>query len=176
VILMLGLLGLNPRLEEYLQLPMHWIKLALTVTLAGAALAIVIRLSKPGVPLAWTPILLLVPPLAIASLAVVVLLATPSAQRPELFFGSTWASCPLLITLLSLPAFVLVVWAMRGLAPTRLRLAGGAAGLLAGTAGATAYTLHCPELAAPFLAVWYLLGMLLPATFGTLFGPRLLRW
>jgi hypothetical protein len=29
---------------------------------------------------------------------------------------------------------------------------------------------------APFLAIWYLLGMLIPTALGALLGPRLLRW
>jgi hypothetical protein len=29
---------------------------------------------------------------------------------------------------------------------------------------------------APFLAIWYLLGMLIPTLLGALLGPRLLRW
>jgi hypothetical protein len=65
---------------------------------------------------------------------------------------------------------------MKGLAPTRLRLAGAAAGLLAGTTGALVYCLHCPELEAPFLGFWYLLGMLIPTAVGALLGSRLLRW
>ena len=36
--------------------------------------------------------------------------------------------------------------------------------------------LHCPEPAAPFLAIWYLLGMLVPTAIGAWLGPRLLRW
>ena len=55
-------------------------------------------------------------------------------------------------------------------------LAGAAAGLLSGTGGALIYTLHCTEMAAPFLAIWYLLGILIPAAVGALLGPRLLRW
>lgn len=65
---------------------------------------------------------------------------------------------------------------LRGLAPTRLRLAGAAAGFAAGSLGALVYSLHCPELAAPFLAIWYLLGMLIPTAIGAWLGPRLLRW
>jgi hypothetical protein len=65
---------------------------------------------------------------------------------------------------------------MKGLAPTRLALAGAAAGLLAGSAGALIYALHCPEMEAPFLAIWYLLGMLIPTAVGAAIGPRLLRW
>jgi hypothetical protein len=98
------------------------------------------------------------------------------AERSLMFFGATWNSCPLLIALLSAPVFVAVMWAMKGLAPTRLRLSGAAAGLLAGAVGTLIYSLHCPEMAAPFIGFWYLLGMLIPTAAGTLLGPRLLRW
>ena len=65
---------------------------------------------------------------------------------------------------------------MKGLAPTRLSLAGAAAGLLAGGVGAAIYALHCDEMGAPFLALWYVLGMLMPATLGALIGRHVLRW
>jgi hypothetical protein len=65
---------------------------------------------------------------------------------------------------------------MKGLSPTRLLLAGAAAGLLAGAIGAAVYALHCPEVEAPFIAIWYVIGMFIPAFFGALLGPRLLRW
>jgi hypothetical protein len=65
---------------------------------------------------------------------------------------------------------------MKGLAPTRLRLAGAAMGFAAGAMGALVYSVHCPELAAPFLGFWYLLGMLIPTAIGMALGPRLLRW
>ena len=58
----------------------------------------------------------------------------------------------------------------------RLRWAGAASGFAAGSIGALVYTLHCPELAAPFLGIWYLLGMLIPTAIGAWLGPRLLRW
>jgi hypothetical protein len=62
------------------------------------------------------------------------------------------------------------------MAPTRLRIAGAAAGFAAGAAGALVYTLHCPEMAAPFLGIWYVLGMLIPTAVGAALGPSLLRW
>jgi hypothetical protein len=42
--------------------------------------------------------------------------------------------------------------------------------------GALAYALHCPEVAAPFLGVWYVAGMLIPTIAGALLGPIVLRW
>jgi hypothetical protein len=49
-------------------------------------------------------------------------------------------------------------------------------GLAAGGAGATAYALHCDEMAAPFLMTWYSLGIIGSGLFGWVFAPRLLRW
>jgi hypothetical protein len=113
--------------------------------------------------------------LAIWVLAVLALLGAPE-DRAMLIWGETWAACLVNIPMLSVPAFVAVFWVMKSLAPVRPAVAGAAAGLLAGAVSAVAYALHCPELAAPFIGLWYLLGMLIPAALGALIGQRLLRW
>jgi hypothetical protein len=77
---------------------------------------------------------------------------------------------------LSLPALAAAFWAVRGLAPTRLRAAGFAAGLLAGSLGAFGYALSCPEVSPAFVAVWYTLGIGLTGAVGAGLGPRVLRW
>jgi hypothetical protein len=170
------LLGVRHDLGIAVLRPMFWIKLAFVAGLAAASLLAVLRLSRPGLPLAWVPGALVAPVLAMWLLAAFALMRADPAQRAGLFFGDTWTSCPFLVAMLSAPVFVAVLWATRGLAPTRLRLAGSAAGLLSGAIGALVYCLHCPELAAPFLGFWYLLGMLIPTAVGALLGPRLLRW
>ena len=175
-LLMGMLLGVRPDLRAAVLLPMFWVKLAFVACLAAASLLAVLRLSRPGLRLAWVPGALAAPVLAMWTLAVFALMRADPAQRELLLFGDTWASCPFLVAMLSAPAFVAVFGAIRGLAPTRLRLAGAAAGLLSGAAGALVYSLHCPELTAPFVGFWYLLGMLIPTAAGALFGPRLLRW
>jgi hypothetical protein len=175
-VLMLTLLGLRPDLNAALFLPMFWVKLAFVGCFAAASLFAALRLSRPGIKLSWIPGALTAPVLAIWSLAAVMLIQAEPAQRPGLFFGDTWNYCPFLIATLSAPVFVTVTWAMRGLAPTHLRLAGAAAGLLSGATATLVYCLHCPELAPPFVGFWYLLGMLIPAGIGALLGPRLLRW
>jgi hypothetical protein len=116
------------------------------------------------------------PVIAIWLLAIVVLLQAPARDRVSLVLGRTAFACPWLITFQAAPLYIALIWALRGVAPTRLRLAGAAAGFAAGAAGALVYTLHCPELAPPFFAVWYVLGMLIPAGLGACLGPRLLRW
>ena len=45
-----------------------------------------------------------------------------------------------------------------------------------GAVAALAYALYCDEMQAPFLAIWYVLGMGIPAAVGWVVGPRLLRW
>ncbi|TAK87687.1 MAG: DUF1109 domain-containing protein [Betaproteobacteria bacterium] len=176
-VLLLGiLLGVRRDLAVAVLLPMFWVKIAFVIGLAMASLFAVLRLSRPGQRIAGVPGALAAPVLGMWTLGAFVLLRADQAQRVSLFFGETWESCPYLVAMLSAPVFVAVVWAMRGLAPTRLRLAGTAAGFLSGAIGALVYCLHCPELEAPFLGFWYLLGMLIPSAFGALLGPRLLRW
>jgi hypothetical protein len=90
--------------------------------------------------------------------------------------GHSAMVCPWFIAATSAPLLVALIWAVKGLAPTRLRLAGALAGLTAGGFGALIYCLHCPEVGAPFVAIWYSLGILIPCLVGALAGPRLLRW
>jgi hypothetical protein len=155
---------------------MFWVKLAFPACLATAALYATARLSRPGVKLGRVPMALVAPVLAMWLLAAFVLFDATASERHQLFLGTTASVCPLLIAMLSLPTFVGAMWAMKGLAPTRLVLAGASAGLLAGAVGTLVYALHCPEMDAPFLATWYLLGMLIPTATGALIGPRMLRW
>lgn len=175
-LLMAALLGVRPDLAAAVLLPMFWVKVAFVACLAAASLAGAMRLSRPGMRLAWVPGALAAPVLAIWVFAAFVLMRADAGQRSQLFFGETWNSCPFLIAMLSAPVFVAVLWAMKGLAPTRLILAGAAAGLLSGAIGALVYCLHCPELEAPFVGFWYLLGILIPTAVGSLIGPHLLRW
>jgi len=176
ILLMALFLGVRPDLSEAARLPMFWVKLAFPALMIVAALYTVLRLSRPGVPVPHAPALIAAPIAAMWLLAVLALASAEAGQRGALIFGETWAECPFNISLVALPSFLAAMWAMKGLAPTRAALAGGAAGLLAGSMGALAYALHCPEMAAPFLGIWYLLGMLIPAAVGALIGPLVLRW
>ncbi len=169
-------LGVRDDLAEALVLPMFWVKLGFAAALAGGGLLAAARLARPGASLRRVPATVAAPVVALWGLAAVALAVTEPAGRTALILGETWAQCPFNILALALPALVAALWAMTGLAPTRLRLAGAAAGLLAGAVGALVYALHCPELAAPFLGIWYVAGIALAAAVGALVGPRVLRW
>jgi hypothetical protein len=174
--ILLSLLRVRADLAEAALLPAFWVKPVFVASLAAASLLAALRLSRPGASLAWVPGAVAAPVLVIWAIAAIALLDVEPVERLRMFLGDTWKSCPLLIALLSVPLFCGVMWAMRGLAPTRLRLSGFAAGLLAGATAALVYCLHCPEIEAPFVGFWYLLGMLIPAGVGAAFGPALLRW
>ncbi len=175
-LLMVATLGVRPDIAEAVRLPMFWVKFAFPAALLAGSLLAMLRLARPGVSLGRVPAVLAAPVLAMWLLAATVLLAAAPGERVPLILGATWISCPLSVTMLSVPLFVALMWATKGMAPTRLTLAGAAVGLLAGAGGALVYSLHCPEMEAPFIGVWYLLGMLIPTAAGALLGPRVLRW
>ena len=176
VALMLLLFGVRPDLTAMLSVPLFWIKLAFPTALAAGSLLVLRRLLRPGlrVGLRWSGIA--APSAAIWIAGALVLLSAPATERIPLLMGFTWRTCPFNIALLSLPLFVTIIWAVRAMAPTRLRLSGAIAGLLAGATATMVYCLHCPEMGVPFWGLWYFLGMLIPAVAGFLSGPRLLRW
>lgn len=176
VLLTVSLYGVRSDLAEVARTPLFWAKLALPGSLALLGLWLTLRLARPGVRggAAWG--LLGLPLLLVWLGAAISLAGAPVEARADLIFGRTWRTCALNIALLCVPVFVTVFWALRGLAPTRLRQAGSAGGLLAGSTATLAYCLHCPEMQVPFWGTWYVLGMLLPTAFGAVLGPRLLRW
>jgi len=176
VALTLGILRLNPALSDAVLEPMFWVREAYCAGLALLGFAAVSRLARPGIRLGLVPAGIGTVVMVMWIFAAAVLLTAPAQNRPQLLFGSTAAVCPFLIALVAAPLLIALLWVMRSLAPTRLRWAGAASGFAAGSIGALVYTLHCPELAAPFLAIWYLLGILIPTAIGAWLGPRLLRW
>lgn len=176
VALMRTVLGLNPALGHYLTLPMFWVKFGAPLLMALAALPLVARLGRPGAHTrtAWT--VWGAPIAALWALGLLVLAQAPVEEAPALMLSRTWRVCAENIAMLSVPMFLAAIWTLKGLAPVRPALAGAGAGALSGASGAAVYALHCPELAAPFIAIWYVLGMALPVAAGALVGPRLLRW
>jgi hypothetical protein len=156
--------------------PMFWVKLAYPLALAAIGAACVERLARPsgeaGRRVGW-----LAAPIALMAVAAMIQwMQSPAVARPSLLMGTSAMVCPWLILTTAAPLFVAMIWALRGLAPTRLGAAGAMAGLTAGAAGATAYAVHCGEMGGAFVLTWYSLGMIIPAALGWLLGDRLLRW
>jgi hypothetical protein len=152
-----------------------WIKFAYTLILTGLGLWLVERQSRAAADARMPAWLVLVPVLMLAVIAALQISA-PQADWRALIMGRSARVCTFLILALSLPIFTGIFWAMRRLAPTRLTLAGACAGLLSGAASATLYCLHCPETAAPFILIWYSLGIALAVVLGAVVGRWALRW
>jgi hypothetical protein len=176
ILLVVAVLGPRPDMHDAMRTAMFWMKLAYPLSLALIAGLAAERLARPAASARERILWLCAPLLFVFALgAIQFVLASPAARLPLLMGGSARV-CPFFVLAASAPPLAGLVWAMRGLAPTHLREAGAAIGLTAGGAGAFAYAWHCTETGAPFLAVWYTLGIGAAAFIGWLVGPRVLRW
>jgi hypothetical protein len=153
-----------------------WIKLGYAAGLAACCAWLVARLARPAAPIGAAAYALVAVVVAMLLLGAAELALAPRAEQYSYLVGQSAARCPWAILALSIPALAGVMWALRGLAPTRLRLAGFCAGLLAGAIGAAGYALSCAEQSAAFVAVWYSLGIALCGLLGAALGGRILRW
>ena len=175
-LLMMTTIGPRPDLHAAMQLKAFWVKFLYTLALAGLGFALVARQSRAGQDSRKLAMALALPVAALMVLAAIQLSA-PYADTAALVMGNTWMVCPWLILMLSLPlTLCLLLVDAPACAHPAGTLAGAAAGLLSGAIAATIYGFHCPEMAAPFLLIWYTLGIAFSAGFGAVLGPRLLAW
>ena len=175
ILVMLGMIGLRHDFATAITSFGMWTKLVYTFAIAAFGFWLVERAGRPGAQMTRPLLLLALPLLAIALLSVLQMSA-PHADMPGLVMGHSSRVCAPLVLMTALPTLAATFWALKRLAPTRLRMAGAIAGLFAGGAGAFVYSFHCTEGAAPFIAIWYTLGIVVTAAVGALLGPRLLRW
>jgi hypothetical protein len=171
-----ALIIIGPAPAEMISAVALWTKLGYAASLALSAGWLAARLARPAASIRAPRLLVLAVVAAMAMLGALSLLATPAEDRVAHALGESALQCPWNLLALSLPGLVASLWALRGLAPTRPRAAGLAAGLLAGAIGAFAYALACHEASVTFVALWYSLGIALSGALGALLGPRLLRW
>ena len=174
-ILMLSVLGLRHDFARAITSFGMWTKLVYTFTIAVVGFWLVERAGRPGADMAQPVRVLALPVLVILLLAAAQLLA-PGADVTHLILGHSSRVCAFLVTFTALPTLAASFWALRRMAPTRLTLAGLGAGLFAGAAGAFVYSFHCTEGSAPFIGIWYSLGIVSTAAIGGILGRSLLRW
>jgi hypothetical protein len=175
VVVMLGMMGLRHDIARAILSFGMWTKLVYTFVIAVLGYWLVERMGRPGAEMTRPLQLLALPLLAIALLAALQMSA-PQADMPILVLGHSSRVCAFLVTVTALPTLAATFWALHKLAPTQLTLAGAGAGLFAGGVGAFVYSFHCNEGSAPFIAIWYTLGIVVTTAIGALLGPRLLRW
>ncbi|MBN9587411.1 MAG: hypothetical protein BGN85_05320 [Alphaproteobacteria bacterium 64-11] len=174
-ILMLTWLGLRPDFDSAMVSFGMWMKLAYAFALAAFALWALERLGRPGSD-ARRPLLMLALPVGAILVLSAIQMMAPDADRTALVMGHSSDVCATNILGCSLPLLAAAFWILRRMAPTSLGLTGAVAGLFAGGAGAFVYAFHCTEATAPFVLVWYTLGVGLTALTGAILGRWLLRW
>lgn len=172
--LVVGVLGFIP--DTMFAESGPWIKLAYASALTFAAAWLVSRVGKPGASGKKAVASVLGIVLIMLMIGFVSYLNTDESERIAALMGHSWLLCPWTILVLSIPVMAGSFWAMKGLAPTNLPLAGTACGLFSGAVAAMAYAFACTEPAAPFIATWYTLGIALCGAVGAVLGPRILNW
>lgn len=175
VTVMLSVLGLRHDFHQAMVSFGMWMKMIYTFAIAAFGLWLVGRAGRPGAGMR-RPALLLLLPVAAILLLTGMQMAAPGADARALVMGHSSDVCATNIILVAAPTLAASFWALRRMAPTRLVLAGAIAGLFAGAAGAFVYAFHCTEGSAPFVAVWYSLGILLTTGIGAFLGRWALRW
>ena len=169
-------LGMRPDMDSAMATMNFWTKFTYTLSVALLGGVATLALARPDGRTRW--------PWYIASalLALLVILAFYQLIRAEpddmmpLIVGGTSMVCPWRIVVLGLPILLGAILALRRFAPRNPTLAGFAAGIMAGGAGAWVYSFACAETGMMFLALWYTLGIVIVGVIGAVLGRFLLRW
>ncbi|MGP3659990.1 DUF1109 domain-containing protein [Burkholderia gladioli] len=176
IALLVALYGIRSDMPQVLLSAAFWIRLAFPLAIMVAAVQLTERLGRPGAPtrLAWFAAAL---PLAVMALTGIgLLLATPPGYRLQLMLADCWPLAVGNLVLLSLPPLAAAMHALKGLAPTRLALAGAGAGLLAGAQGLLVDSLYGADGALSLWGLAYALAIGLTSALGAALAPRYLRW
>lgn len=170
------LLGPRPDIAIAATHPRFLLKFVVTLSLAGAAAVLSLRLVRPGARTWPAAAGLVVAPVLVAAGVLSELVLVPSAQWEPRLVGNNAAVCLTFIPLLSLPLLPAALIALRAGAPTRTTLTGAVAGLLASGLAATLYAAHCIDDSPLFVATWYTIAVAIVVTVGAVVGRRALHW
>jgi len=152
------------------------LKVAVTFIILVPASIYLIRLARPGGERRSSVALVALSFIAVMFLVVLSLAFAPSSHWNGTILGDQWLECLISIPLIAIMPFLVIVWAVRQMAPTDLARTGAFVGLVAGCLSATGYALHCADDSVAFFAVWYGSTIALCTIAGWKLGPKLLRW
>jgi hypothetical protein len=178
-VVMLATVGPRADLDSPIHLEWTAIKLLFAVNVIGTAAPVLLRSMRPGLEKQTHQLIVFLPLFAAIVAALSMLLFVTPQAWSSMLHGATSVSparCLLCTIFFAAIPFAALVWALRQGAPTRLRLSGAIAGVVAGGFGAAAYAFSCVSDTIPFIAVCYSAAIALCALIGAQIGPRLLRW
>jgi hypothetical protein len=169
-------LGMRPDMDTAMGTMNFWAKFTYTLSVALLGGVATLALSRPDGRTRWPWYVALG---LLAGLDILAFYQLANAKPDEmmpLIIGGTSMVCPWRIVVLGLPVLFGAILALRRLAPRSPTLAGFAAGIMAGGAGAWVYSFACAETGMMFLALWYTLGIVIVGGIGAVLGRFLLRW
>jgi hypothetical protein len=174
---MLVTVGPRPHLGSPSHLEWSAIKLCFALSIIGTATPVLVRSARPGTEVRALSVLFPVLIVGVAAL-VALLLAGPGAWKGMLLGAAAGSPVRCLLCIIGFATIPLLalMHVLRDGAPTQASLCGALAGMVAGGAGAAAYSVACLSDTVPFIAVWYVAGIASCAALGAVLGPRLLRW
>ncbi|MES2751673.1 MAG: DUF1109 domain-containing protein [Pseudomonadota bacterium] len=174
--LFLAKFGMRDDFMSALGNPFFDLKFAVTLALAGAAIATSLHLSRPEASLgrwAW----LLAIPVGLLGIGMMGdMMMQQRASWSTRLIGSNSRVCLTAIPLLSLPLLAAALLALRHGAPSRPALTGAFAGLLSAGLAATLYASHCTDDSPMFVATWYTIAIVIVAAIGAVAGSRVLKY
>jgi hypothetical protein len=175
--MLLATVGVRKDLMSAMRNPFFDLKFVVTLALAMPAIAISLRMSRPGASLrGWGWMLLA--PLVILLLGMAGEMMWMPQRPPPMtrLMGHSAMLCLGMIPLLALPLLAAALFALRQGAPARPALAGAVAGLLSAGVAGTVYAAHCIDDSPMFVATWYTLATALVTAIGALAGAKLLKY
>jgi hypothetical protein len=175
-IMFFGGVGFHPDIVLAIGTSHFLVKLAVTLPLALAATAAMLRVAQPDASFGVRGWALALSPIILISAVLIELVAVPPPLWGTRIIGTHAQNCLTLIPLLSIGPLVCLLLALRKGASTRPGLAGAIAGLAASGIAATFYATNCTDDSPLFVVTWYPLATGFVAFIGYLSGLRFLRW
>jgi hypothetical protein len=175
-IMFFGGVGFRPDIVFAMGTTRFLVKFAVTLPLALAATAAMLRAAQPGASFGVRGWALALSPIILISAVLIELVTVPPPLWGSKIIGTHAQNCLTLIPLLSIGPLVCLLLALRKGASTRPGLAGAIAGLAASGLAATFYATNCTDDSPLFVVTWYPLATGFVAFIGYLSGLRLLRW
>ena len=169
-------LGFRHDLDSAMHTLPFLFKFLVTLSLAAASMAVVRRIGRPGVPIAFHAWLLAIPVVLIVVAVAVEMSMMPEATWGPRMMGRNAMHCLAAIPALALPTLAALLYALKDSAPANPALAGAAAGLVSAGIAASYYASNCTDDSPMFVAMWYSIAVAIVTLAGALIGGRLLRW
>jgi hypothetical protein len=168
--------GFRSDIAHALETARFLFKFVVTLTLAGTAAGMVLRLARPGVPVGRWGWALAAAPILLMGAVVAELLVMPESTWSARLVGHNAWVCVTVIPFLSIGPLACLLLALRQGAPGRPGIAGAMAGLAASGIAATFYASNCTDDSPLFVFAWYPMATAIVVVIGYLAGSRLLRW